>query len=1066
MLSQLSGLLSLIQNKSGADAPGEKAPRDGDFAEIFRETGAHREEPEGEPPVVSAPTGDPEETGAEETGDTVATATPAPEETAEHDEGEDRVPFRTSRDGEPLAAAPQGQTPIARDRDPAQPVAERDRTRSAQGDTTDRTAHGLGRGTARTRSTSAAGSGAQATPIRQQAAPESAPNADARTTTASAVAAPVQGDPARSDGPAPVARMSAQPPEDMAAHRASALEIPANRNLAEKGGSPSQRGGEPSSVSPLVRPAAASREAPPPETPPARSPTDRPATAEAQPPSPLASRSTDRGPAPRKAAAAEAPARPAGSPGRELPDAGDMRPQLRILSENRTTGDKKTAEDAHMRQSRPVAAPQPGSRQTAESHVISRASEVASGRTGQETQARPAPKNTGVSGGSSAAQTIPPAMAKPPSPRTAAAPAEAVPRSSIPVSAASGEVPVTERHPVRTPPETAAPTKQPVHPGSAQTPMAPAAATVRAGVAAPAAAGTATAPDAETSRQTSAGENPPRTVSAPIAPARAPSASQTEIAAGSSRQAPSPVAARSTDASAASLRGTQVSPGLRPTRMRPEPSDPPAPARVVSPRAGAGTVGQSPSGAALQEADTRPAARTASPASAMPTDIAETAPRSRIQTAPSPVGTTETKGRGEGPDRTAIPQPVTGTPKAEADPVPLRQERPAAAARAEVQPRPAPIRADVAPDAPAAANGPARPNPAAMAPEAQAAARIVGRAPEHAEADPAVPRSNGSPATADSPISRETTRTAYPAMSARSEATPLRMDGRAERAAAPAGGGPTTPPGTVMQDTMAPARPEPASPGAGAPHTPPPLAPAMQPAPARPRPRYGSDPSSSLPEPRMRTEREPRHAAEGSASATRTIAAAAPTPQTAAIPVTAAAPLQPGSVLAPGIADPEADPAQEELSPLAPPPDTRQSSGTAPHAPQQARGEPGAAVARQVAEALAQRQGDRVELRLEPEELGRVQFRMQHTEHGLVLAISADRPETLDLLRRHSDLLSAHLEDLGYDSASFSFGEGGTDRGASHHAPPLATTTDDTANGLSRQGTAPPPLRDGLDLRV
>jgi hypothetical protein len=40
----------------------------------------------------------------------------------------------------------------------------------------------------------------------------------------------------------------------------------------------------------------------------------------------------------------------------------------------------------------------------------------------------------------------------------------------------------------------------------------------------------------------------------------------------------------------------------------------------------------------------------------------------------------------------------------------------------------------------------------------------------------------------------------------------------------------------------------------------------------------------------------------------------------------------------------------------------------------------------------------------------------------------AERPETLDLLRRHVDSLAADLRDLGYSGLEFSFSKEGDDR--------------------------------------
>lgn len=101
-----------------------------------------------------------------------------------------------------------------------------------------------------------------------------------------------------------------------------------------------------------------------------------------------------------------------------------------------------------------------------------------------------------------------------------------------------------------------------------------------------------------------------------------------------------------------------------------------------------------------------------------------------------------------------------------------------------------------------------------------------------------------------------------------------------------------------------------------------------------------------------------------------------------------------------------------------------------------------ATLLRQASEALtaaADAQGEVIELKLKPEELGQLRFRIGQGETGLVLSLSADRPETLDLLRRHVDQLARHLSDLGYGSASFSFsdGQGQAGPGAGQGSAPM-----------------------------
>lgn len=89
-----------------------------------------------------------------------------------------------------------------------------------------------------------------------------------------------------------------------------------------------------------------------------------------------------------------------------------------------------------------------------------------------------------------------------------------------------------------------------------------------------------------------------------------------------------------------------------------------------------------------------------------------------------------------------------------------------------------------------------------------------------------------------------------------------------------------------------------------------------------------------------------------------------------------------------------------------------------------------AAVVGQVAVALGKAHEPKIEIRLDPPELGRVHIHLTPTDTGGVQAVvAADRPETQDLLRRHADLLARELADAGYQGVNLQFAAGG-DAGA------------------------------------
>ena len=110
-----------------------------------------------------------------------------------------------------------------------------------------------------------------------------------------------------------------------------------------------------------------------------------------------------------------------------------------------------------------------------------------------------------------------------------------------------------------------------------------------------------------------------------------------------------------------------------------------------------------------------------------------------------------------------------------------------------------------------------------------------------------------------------------------------------------------------------------------------------------------------------------------------------------------------------------------------------------------------------------------LELALSPEELGRLTISIKHDGDFVRVTVIADRPETLDLMRRHAGDLVADLRQAGFSGASLSFGQGGQggqprfvpaetatkDQSPPQHLPP---ETKPTAPNRSRKGS-------GVDLR-
>ncbi|VDC20359.1 Flagellar hook-length control protein FliK [Pseudogemmobacter humi] len=79
----------------------------------------------------------------------------------------------------------------------------------------------------------------------------------------------------------------------------------------------------------------------------------------------------------------------------------------------------------------------------------------------------------------------------------------------------------------------------------------------------------------------------------------------------------------------------------------------------------------------------------------------------------------------------------------------------------------------------------------------------------------------------------------------------------------------------------------------------------------------------------------------------------------------------------------------------------------------------------QIAHAAVSAEGPVTELRLSPEELGSVRIELVTEGEKVSVTILAERPETLDLMRRHADRLAAELRTAGFSQLDLGFGQGG-----------------------------------------
>lgn len=124
-------------------------------------------------------------------------------------------------------------------------------------------------------------------------------------------------------------------------------------------------------------------------------------------------------------------------------------------------------------------------------------------------------------------------------------------------------------------------------------------------------------------------------------------------------------------------------------------------------------------------------------------------------------------------------------------------------------------------------------------------------------------------------------------------------------------------------------------------------------------------------------------------------------------------------------------------------------------------------VTQQIAEAVRRGTDGAIELALSPKELGSVRMSIQATETGTAIVMIAERDETMQLLRRHAEMLHDAFRDLGLGTLDLSFG--GRDGKAARPDPRASGAP---GFGLSeiadapQQPTTPRMVSGGLDLRM
>ena len=120
-------------------------------------------------------------------------------------------------------------------------------------------------------------------------------------------------------------------------------------------------------------------------------------------------------------------------------------------------------------------------------------------------------------------------------------------------------------------------------------------------------------------------------------------------------------------------------------------------------------------------------------------------------------------------------------------------------------------------------------------------------------------------------------------------------------------------------------------------------------------------------------------------------------------------------------------------------------------------------VAQQIAASVIRASGDRVEVRLDPPELGRVALSFQIRDDLVIAHVSADKSETSDLLRRNGDDLQRALKEGGFGDVELDFSGGGEAQEGQTRAK---TGAENTARTESQPILARAAKTGALDLRI
>jgi hypothetical protein len=110
-----------------------------------------------------------------------------------------------------------------------------------------------------------------------------------------------------------------------------------------------------------------------------------------------------------------------------------------------------------------------------------------------------------------------------------------------------------------------------------------------------------------------------------------------------------------------------------------------------------------------------------------------------------------------------------------------------------------------------------------------------------------------------------------------------------------------------------------------------------------------------------------------------------------------------------------------------------------------------------------------IEVLLNPAELGNLRFEIHQKGEHVRVMLTAERPETLDLLRRNGEQLALEFRNAGFSGATLSFGQWGRSSDGQPPASFIANTEDDFVPGVLPPSVKSPIAQDNsrnLNLRL